>query len=579
MTSHDDQSGHLPDASDSAAPVDPAPIEPTPFEPTSGEPAPVEPTPVDPEPNRDTAPADPGANAGVEAPADGTPDDQSDVELTAPIAAQSGWASPSQGHLDPAPHDPGPGPSGEVPPTQSFPAEGPTQAFPAPPGAGQPHVPPSFPAGAQPGPAQQPFGAPSYPPSGVNPYAPMLQPGLHTGPGGPGGPGKPPRSRSRVPGWLIPVVCVLALGLGVLGGFLGSELGDGGQRTSGTVPGGLAEIETRTAAPLDEKSGSVPAVAQELLPSTVQILARAAGDDSDDSDAETLEPDAEERPLPEDNGSATGSGFVLDANGRIVTNNHVVAGAVDGGTIEVVDSEGETYPASVVGRSAVYDLAVLQVEGEPELRPAALGYSTELHVGDPVIAFGAPLGLSQTVTAGIVSALDRPVTTGSQKEDTSFINAVQTDAAINPGNSGGPLVNLVGEVVGVNSAIATTGGMGEAGNIGVGFAIPIEQVRITVDQILKSGEARYPVIGAQVQTGARQQGGAEISEVTQGSPAQSAGLRAGDKVVAVNGDRVTDGIALIVSIRTHQPGEKIELTYLRGDKERTAEVTLDGKVG
>ena len=200
-----------------------------------------------------------------------------------------------------------------------------------------------------------------------------------------------------------------------------------------------------------------------------------------------------------------------------------------------------------------------------------------------MVAIGSPLGLSSTVTAGIVSALNRPVTTGDSADDASYINAVQTDAAINPGNSGGPLVNLKGQVVGVNSAIATAGGGlgGETGgNIGVGFAIPIEQVRTTADQILRTGEARYPIIGATVQTGGRDEGrGAVIEEVQPDTPAERAGLAKDDVVTALEGDRVTDGIALIVMIRTHQPGETLEFTVVRGDEERTVEFTLDSKVG
>jgi putative serine protease PepD len=174
------------------------------------------------------------------------------------------------------------------------------------------------------------------------------------------------------------------------------------------------------------------------------------------------------------------------------------------------------------------------------------------------------------------------VTTGDSSNNSSYINAVQTDAAINPGNSGGPLVNLRGQVVGVNSAIATTGssiGGGESGNIGVGFAIPIEQVRITADQILRTGEARYPVIGAQVQTGEDDGTGAEIDEVLEDTPAEASGLRKGDVVTEVNGERVTDGIALIVAIRSHQPGETLEFTVERDGRERTISVTLDSEVG
>jgi putative serine protease PepD len=210
----------------------------------------------------------------------------------------------------------------------------------------------------------------------------------------------------------------------------------------------------------------------------------------------------------------------------------------------------------------------------------ALGSSRQLRVGETVVAVGSPLGLSATVTSGIVSALDRPVTTGSGEDDTSYINAVQTDAAINPGNSGGPLVNLRGQVVGVNSAIATAGGFGgRAGNIGVGFAIPVEQVRITADQILADGEARYPVIGAKVQVGPGEERGARVSEVSPGTPADDAGLRDGDVVTEIEGEPVADGIALIVAIRTHQPGETVELTVRRDGRDRTLEVTLGSEVG
>ncbi|WP_426241516.1 S1C family serine protease [Nocardioides sp. LHG3406-4] len=368
-----------------------------------------------------------------------------------------------------------------------------------------------------------------------------------------------PAPRGRVPGWLWPAVAALALVIGLGGGVLGAVVIDS-LDDDNTVSGGLDSVDTRSEAPIDPATGSVAAVAQELLPSTVQILAEFEGEAD----------------------GATGSGFVLDRQGHVITNNHVVASsAEDDGPIEVVDAEGNAYPATVVGRSAVYDLAVLLVKDASNLQPAALGASLNLKVGDPVVAFGSPLGLSQTVTAGIVSALNRPVTTGDSADDSSYINAVQTDAAINPGNSGGPLVNLGGQVVGVNSAIATTGGgfAGESGNIGVGFAIPIEQVRVTADQILETGEARYPVIGAQVQTGGRTTDGARIDQVMADTPAEDAGLRKDDLIVAVDGHRVTDGIALIVSIRTHQPGETVEFTVVRDGEERDVKVTLDSEVG
>jgi putative serine protease PepD len=278
-------------------------------------------------------------------------------------------------------------------------------------------------------------------------------------------------------------------------------------------------------------------------------------------------------------GGATGSGFVLDAKGHVITNNHVVADATGSGELKVVDRNGKKHAAKIIGRSPVYDIAVLEVSDTSGMRPAAIGSSRQLRVGDTVVAIGSPLGLSSTVTSGIVSATDRPVTTGNDKQS-SYINALQTDAAINPGNSGGPLVNIRGQVVGVNSAIATTGGAigGESGNIGVGFAIPMEQVRVTAAQILSTGKARYPVIGANVNTGAKNSG-AEVVEVPSGSPAASAGLKKGDIVVSVDGKPITDGIGLIVAIRSHQPGESVDLAVQRDGKKKDVTVKLDSKVG
>lgn len=401
------------------------------------------------------------------------------------------------------------------------------------------------------GPAHAPFGPPAQHPGQLGP-GPYGQPGF----------AQRPRQTTSFPLWAWPAVACLALVVGLVGGIGGAALQDELSSGGGTVRDGLGGVRTQAAAPLEAENGSVSAVAQALLPSTVQILASLDGEDR----------------------GATGSGFVLDREGHVVTNNHVVASAADeDGSIVVIDHEGRRHDATVVGRSPVYDLAVLSVVDAESLEPAALGGSVVLRVGDPVVAFGAPLGLSQTVTSGIVSALNRPVTTsGESDDDSSYINAVQTDAAINPGNSGGPLVNLAGEVVGVNSAIATTGGSigGESGNIGVGFAIPIEQVRTTVDQILRTGKAEYPVIGAQVRTGGEPDAeGAMITEVMPDTPAERAGLKKDDLIVAVDGQPVGDGIALIVAIRTHLPGDKVEMSVVRGSEESSVTVELGGQVG
>ncbi|MDF9717914.1 trypsin-like peptidase domain-containing protein, partial [Nocardioides sp. ChNu-99] len=366
--------------------------------------------------------------------------------------------------------------------------------------------------------------------------------------------------RGRVPGWVWPAVTALALVVGAGGGALGAAAYDAWQDDDGPrAASSSLDVEGKgvsTAPPLEADNTSVAAVAAELLPSTLQIFSSAEGED------------------------ATGSGFVFDDAGHIITNNHVVAEAAEGGTVEVLTVEGRRFEVEVVGRSAVYDIAVLQADEAQDLQAVSFGPAEGLVVGEGVVAIGSPLGLSATVTHGIVSAKNRPVTTGSS-DDQSYIDAVQTDAAINPGNSGGPLVDLEGRVVGVNSAIATTGGMtGSGGSIGVGFAIPSEQVLRTAEQLIQDGEASYPVIGAQVMVGGEDTGqGAVVDQVNDGSPAQEAGLEEGDVVTAVNGQPVTGGAELIVAIRSYAPGETITLTVRRGEASSEVEVTLDAQTG
>ncbi len=411
----------------------------------------------------------------------------------------------------------------------------------------------------------QPLGAPLGPRPAWTPPSSYPPPGSTAPLTRSSGPAHLEPVSTRPAGWMWPAIAVIALVLGLTGGVAGSVIynrtGDSSASDDSGTGRGLDSSTVQTTAPIKGGKSSVAAVAQQLLPSTVQISAEYDGQE----------------------GAATGSGFVIDDAGHVVTNNHVVEQAAnDEGLIEIVDQDGNRFEATVVGRSPVYDLAVLYCDEAKDMKPAALGESQALHVGDPVVAIGSPLGLSSTVTAGIVSALQRPVTTGESTEESSYINAVQTDAAINPGNSGGPLVNMLGQVIGVNSAIATTGGTtggDQAGNIGVGFAIPMEQVQVTADQILRTGEARYPVIGAKVQTGQRDGSGAEIDEVIEDTPAEDAGLEKGDLVVALEGQKVTDGIALIVSIRSHQPGETLTFTVVRDGDEQDFDVTLDSEVG
>ncbi len=399
----------------------------------------------------------------------------------------------------------------------------------------------SGPAGPPPG-EQYPDPYPGpYPPVGPDPYpAPVVE--------------QP--SRARVPAWMLPAVAVTALVLGLTGGAIAGALvsdGSGGGA-------GVLRVERRTAAPLPADNESVASVAAEVLPSTVQISAAFGGEGQ----------------------GATGSGFVFDTEGHVITNSHVVAEADDtGGKIQVIDQDGNRLKATVVGRSTVYDIAVLRVPKATGMTPAAIGSSDQMRVGETVVAIGSPLGLSATVTSGIVSAVNRPVTTGEGENDNSYINAVQTDAAINPGNSGGPLVNLQGQVVGVNSAIASLGSQlvsDQGGNIGVGFAIPIEQVQVTTAQILRTGKAQYPIIGANIR-GTEKRDGVRVESITPGTPAAEADLKVGDVIRRVDGTPVGGSIELVVAIRTHQPGEKVTLTVDRKGKTFEVEVGLDAKTG
>jgi putative serine protease PepD len=401
---------------------------------------------------------------------------------------------------------------------------------------------PSYPPGPEPGP----------PPTTV-PYAWGFPSPPHQSP-------PDERPTSRFPGWAWPAMTVLALLVGAVGGTFAGALVSTSVSSAGSAGVPVISTDNGAPSPLKADNGSIAAVAARVLPSTVQIQARGGADGLQ-------------------RGGATGSGFVLDGKDHVITNNHVVADATGPGQLKVVDQSGHKHDARIVGRSPVYDIAVLAVSDHHGLRPAAIGSSSRLRVGDTVVAIGSPLGLSSTVTSGIVSATDRPVTTGDSNES-SYINALQTDAAINPGNSGGPLVNLRGQVVGVNSAIATTGGTigGQAGNIGVGFAIPMEQVRVTAGQILATGKARYPVIGADVNTGSHHDGAEVVDTPKAGTPAASAGLRKGDVVTAVDGKPVTDGIGLIVAIRSHQPGETVDLQVRRAGHRRDVRIRLEAKI-
>ncbi|HKY65418.1 MAG TPA: trypsin-like peptidase domain-containing protein [Acidimicrobiales bacterium] len=287
--------------------------------------------------------------------------------------------------------------------------------------------------------------------------------------------------------------------------------------------------------------------------------------------------------------AGSGSGIVISEDGQILTNNHVVAQAADGGSLGVTFSDGSTADAEIVGRDPATDLAVIQAQDVSGLTPATLGSSSDLQVGDTVLAIGSPLGLDGSVSAGIVSALNRAITLqgedpqqqspfGGQSAgpaDTAVIDAIQTDAAINPGNSGGALINADGEVVGINTAIASLaqGTSSEGGNIGVGFAIPIDTARDLAQQLIDHGSVTHAYLGvsiADADTGS----GALVGGVEEGQPAAEAGLREGDVITKVDDKDVTDAASLTAAVRSKAPGDEVQVTFTRDGDSQTAEVTL-----
>ena len=338
-------------------------------------------------------------------------------------------------------------------------------------------------------------------------------------------------------------IVVLALVAGLLGGILG------GDATKGLISSGVNLVSSTST--IERTPDSVAGIAARVLPSVVSI--------------ETMSKD----------GGGSGSGFVIDPNGYLLTNNHVVADAL---TIKVIFNDGREFAAKILGRDESYDLAVLKIK-VTGLKALQFGDSDKVQVGDSVVAFGSPLGLSGTVTQGIISAKDRPVTAGDENSSTSFISALQTDAAINPGNSGGPLVDATGAVIGVNSAIASLGSSlgSQTGSIGLGFAIPINQARKTADQLIRDGKATYPVIGVLVDMNSTS-GGALISDkasaILAGGPAAKAGLKPGDLITAIDGIKINTPEELIIQIRTHNVGDEVTITYLRGKTIGTAKLIL-----
>jgi putative serine protease PepD len=371
-----------------------------------------------------------------------------------------------------------------------------------------------------------------------------------------------PKTREPVASVPWNIAALTALLCAVLGGAIGGLISRSHDDPStasvkSVTIGATAAPTGRTDRPTD----SVATVASRILPSVVSIQVKlsSSGD--------------------------TGSGIVLSRTGYVLTNNHVIAAALHGGTLSVSLPDKSRVSASVVGEpDTVDDIAVIKLAGVRNLVPAAIGNSDDLAVGDTVVAVGSPLGLAGTVTSGIVSALNRPVEAGGAPGVADdVIDAIQTDAAINPGNSGGPLVDDQGRVVGVNSAIASLSADSftsqQSGSIGLGFAIPINEAKRIAEQIITKGYSTHAIIGVQLDPrytgeGAKVSARSATTSVTPGGPAAKAGIKPGDVIVAVDGERITTADELIVAIRRRVPGSRIELTYLRAGHSATVVVVL-----
>ncbi len=421
---------------------------------------------------------------------------------------------------------------------------------------------PTTPVPTAPHPQNPPTGH-AAPPPPVGPYGPA---------GSSGAPGSPPSGSGRRRVAELSAVAVLAAVLSTGGTLAAVRLAGDGTSTSGAGTSSTQLGRGTDPGPVQQADASAPnwtATAGAVSPSVVAITAELA------------------------QGTAQGSGVIIDGSGHVVTNNHVVSGAQK---LQVTLNDGRTFSAQVRGTDPSTDLAVITIDKAPsDLTPIAMGDSESLKVGDPVMAVGNPLGLAGTVTTGIVSALNRPVTTKAetpqqspfnnggfqqQQAEPVVTNAIQTSAAINPGNSGGALVDASGRLVGINSSIASLGSSGgQAGSIGIGFAIPATEVQSIAKQLIDTGTAQHAYLGVTPQSGAASDGsstraGAEITSVGAGTPAEKAGLKKGDVIVAVNGDAVDSAESLVGYIREQSVGSTVKLTVLRGGASQEVQATL-----
>ncbi|MEP9413248.1 trypsin-like peptidase domain-containing protein [Gordonia sp. VNQ95] len=452
-------------------------------------------------------------------------------------------------------------PSSAADPGQSASAPGyepPTQTYGAPgSGYGGPGYGSSSPYGAQPPSGGVP---PEYGTTGSGPSTPPgpPTPPPPTGFGDPVPAGEPSQPKKKGRGGLVAGLIggalVVGLVAGGIGGYVGSRVGDdSASNTANSQPLG-GDPDAQDTEPAPAPAGSVQEVAAKTLPSVVSIDVTAGNEQGE------------------------GSGVVLDDDGTIMTNNHVVSGS-DGrlaSNVVVNFNDGSRATAKVLGADSISDIAVIKVDKDG-LTPIDVGTSKNLAVGQDVIAIGAPLGLEGTVTTGIISALNRPVSTSREGGTTSVIDAIQTDAAINPGNSGGALVNAKGTLIGINTAIATLGGSQEqqTGSIGLGFAIPIDQAIRVANELRDTGKATHAGLGVTVRPSTDPDiPGALIAEVTANGPADKAGIPKGAIVTKIDDRNITSGDALVAAVRSYNPGDTVTITYQAGGQSKTAQVTL-----
>ena len=384
------------------------------------------------------------------------------------------------------------------------------------------------------------------------PPGPPAPPAYGAGAPGPQGPRKSGGGKAALAAGAV----ALTLLAGGIGGVVGAKVTDSSSSSSTSGPLG-GDANSGNTSPVAAPEGSVQDVSADVLPSVVSIT------------------------VVEGNQMGEGSGVILSKDGVILTNNHVVsAGGTQPATnVKVNFNDGSSASARVLGADPISDIAVIQAD-KKDLKPIKVGTSSNLAVGQGVIAIGSPLGLEGTVTTGIISALNRPVSTSREAGTTSVIDAIQTDAAINPGNSGGALVNASGSLIGINTAIASLGSASseaQSGSIGLGFAIPIDQAMRVAKQLEETGKATHAGLGVSVRpsSAGSEVSGAIISDVSAGGAADKAGIPKGAVITKVDDRQIASGDALIAAVRSHAPGDTVKVTYTADGQEKTVDVTLD----